>query len=96
MLYIVLFEDNPGKEELRQTHMAAHLAFLEASGNCAGAGPLFATDGTGRGGLWLIRADSAADVQAMVHADPFHDTGLRKSITILEWRQVFREGKRLR
>lgn len=90
-----MFEDNQGKEGLRQTHMQDHLAFLDSQAGVLAAGPLFGTDGTGHGGMWLIEAKSARDVEAMVRADPFHDTGLRKSMTILEWRQVVRDGQRL-
>lgn len=42
MLFCVTFQDNPGKEHLRQRHMAEHLAFLATQGAAIrGAGPLF-------------------------------------------------------
>ena len=93
MLFCVTFQDNPGKEHLRQRHMAEHLAFLATQGAAIrGAGPLF--DGTqGRGGMWLIEAATRADVQALVEQDPFWPTGLRREVTILEWRQVFCDGR---
>lgn len=95
MLYCVTFQDNPGQEHQRQKHMADHLAFLTTLGpQMIGAGPLF--DGSdGRGGMWLVEAESAADVQGLVEQDPFWPTGLRKSVEILEWRQVFRNGQRV-
>jgi len=94
MLFCVLFEDNSGKDHLRQQHMAQHLAFLASLGEqVEGAGPLF-REGEGHGGMWLVRADSAAGVQDLVEADPFWPTGLRKSVRILEWRQVFRHGEK--
>jgi uncharacterized protein YciI len=34
-------------------------------------------------------------VQALVESDPFYPTGLRKSIRILEWTQVFANGNKL-
>lgn len=92
MIFAVLFEDNQGKEALRQTHMPEHLAFLATQPGVLGAGPLFQTDGAGHGGMWLIEAKTAQQVAQMVRKDPFHDTGLRKTITILEWRQVVRDG----
>jgi uncharacterized protein YciI len=95
MIFAVIFEDNPGKEELRQMHMSKHLAFLETQTGVLGAGPMLSADGTGHGGMWLIEANSAKEVEEMVRNDPFHETGLRKSITILEWRQVVRDGQRL-
>lgn len=95
MLYAVLFEDNEGQDHLRQTHMQDHLAFLSANPAIQAAGPLFTPAGAGAGGMWLVSAPEAAVVAALTEADPFFPTGLRKSITILEWRQVFRDGQRL-
>jgi hypothetical protein len=34
-------------------------------------------------------------VQALVEADPFWPTGLRKSIQILEWTQVYVDGQKM-
>lgn len=95
MLFCVTFQDNQGKEHLRQKHMADHLTFLETVGaRMLGAGPLF--DGSeGHGGMWLLEAESAEAVQTLVEQDPFWPTGLRKSVAILEWRPVFREGRRV-
>lgn len=96
MIYIVLFEDADGKENLRQAHMAEHLAFLSANADkITAAGPLFAPDGTGQGGIWSVTAKDASEVDALVRSDPFYPTGLRKTCTVLEWRQVFRDGVRV-
>lgn len=96
MKYVVLFEDNPHGSSLRGKYMPAHLAFLEKhSGRVLAAGPLKADDGSGAGGLWLVEAADAAAVDALVKADPFWPTGLRKSVRILAWTQVFAEGRRL-
>ena len=83
MLYAVLFEDDPAKTGERRRHMPAHLAFLEREADrIRAAGPLL--DGeAGAGGLWLVEAD------------PFWPTGLRRSVRILAWRQVFSDGRRV-
>ena len=47
------------------------------------------------GGLWIIEADDAGQVQALVEADPFWPTGLRKSIQILEWTRVYADGRKM-
>jgi uncharacterized protein YciI len=94
MIYAVIFEDNQGMEHLRQLHMQDHLAFLSSQSGVLGAGPLFLPNGAGHGGMWSIEADGLEDVEAMLGSDPFHNTGLRKSISILEWRQVMRDGRR--
>ena len=47
------------------------------------------------GGLWLVEAESAEAVRRLCEADPFWPTGLRQDVRILEWRQVFADGRRL-
>lgn len=92
MKFIILFEDAAdAAPDLRQTHMAAHLAFLDRNGIGA-AGPLVDPDGKGRDGLWVLDAPDRAAVEALVRADPFWPTGLRAGYAILEWRQVFVAG----
>lgn len=96
MIYAVLFEDDASRGDQRQKHMAAHLAFLERNvSKVRAAGPLKdAASATPAGGLWLVEAGNAQEVRALVEADPFWPTGLRKSVRILEWTQVFAEGKK--
>jgi|TARA_B100000315_G_scaffold182361_2_gene171207 hypothetical protein len=43
----------------------------------------------------MVTADSPEAVQSLVEADPFWPTGLRKSVRILEWTQVFSNGDML-
>ena len=96
MKFLVLFEDAPdAPADLRQRHMGAHLDFLEAhAGSVAAAGPLHRADGTGAGGVWVVDADGAEAVEALIRADPFYPTGLRKSWQVLRWTQVFADGAR--
>ncbi len=91
MLFAVLFEDDPARADQRERHMQAHLAFLAAHrGAIRAAGPLVdAADGAPAGGLWLVTADDGDAARALVEADPFWPTGLRRSVRVLEWRQVF-------
>jgi len=96
MLFAVLFEDNPDLEvDPRARLMPAHLDFLERNApNIKAAGPHKDDAGAAAGGLWLVEAGSAAEVQALVEGDPFWPSGLRKSVRILAWTQVFAEGRR--
>ncbi|MBC8037561.1 MAG: hypothetical protein H7X89_10140 [Rhizobiales bacterium] len=89
-LYAVLFEDDDRHADKRPAHMEAHLAFLKKNAkSIVSAGPLMdAKQRTPAGGLWLVTADTAEQVDALVKADPFWPTGLRKSVRILEWKQV--------
>lgn len=97
MMFAVVFEDDPDKAEMRGRHMADHLAFLErCSERIKAAGPLAdGATGEAAGGLWLVEADDAHTVRDLVEADPFWPTGLRRSVRVLQWRQVFRDGQRL-
>lgn len=97
MLYLVMFTDRPDRAEARQRLMPEHLAFLERHcDRVRAAGPLAdANDGSPAGGAWLVDSGDRAGVERLVHEDPFWPTGLRQSVRILEWRQVFAEGRRL-
>ena len=97
MLYAVLVEDNSELGgDVPNLHMRAHLAFLERNATkIRAAGPLLSSTGQAEGGLWLVEANGLDDVDALVKEDPFWPTGLRRSLRILTWRQVFADGRRL-
>ncbi|WP_422025297.1 YciI family protein [Roseovarius sp.] len=96
MTYVILFEDAPDADpDIRRTHMARHLEFLERNADrIAAAGPLADPQGAGRDGLWIVTG-TMEEAERLVREDPFWPTGLRKSYAIIEWRQVFAGGKRL-
>jgi uncharacterized protein YciI len=96
MIYAVLFEDDASRADMRARHMPDHLSFLvRNAASIHAAGPLTDTaDDAPAGGLWLVEADTAQAVQALIEADPFWPTGLRKSVRVLAWTQVFADGKR--
>jgi uncharacterized protein len=95
--FIILFEDNPGLgADVRRKHMPEHLSFLERNAaKISAAGPLKTADGEGAGGLWIVDAADASEVERLIKEDPFFPTGLRKSFRILAWTQVFADGRRL-
>jgi len=96
MLFVVLFEDGAAGVDLRRRHLPDHLAFLERHAlQVRAAGPLSASDGQGAGGLWVVKAKDFREVEALIIADPLWPTGLRKSVRILLWTQVFADGRRL-
>ncbi|MFI4996036.1 MAG: YciI family protein [Hyphomicrobiales bacterium] len=96
MIYAVLFTDNAEHAEARQRLMPAHLDFLEQEKECIrAAGPLREADGGAAGGLWLVEAESREAVEELCRKDPLWSTGLRRSVRVLEWAQVFTDGRRL-
>jgi uncharacterized protein len=94
--FAVLFVDSAkGADAIRRQFMPAHLTFLELNAeSILAAGPLRAEDGGARGGLWIVKAASRAEVTKLVHEDPFWPTGLRHSVEILDWNRVFADGLR--
>jgi len=97
VLYVVLLEDEPSKADMRPKHQAEHVAYVEKLlGKLRSAGPLTDPKTNGpAGGIWIVEAGSPGEVQAMLEADPFYKAGLRKSIRILAWKQVFADGKKV-
>lgn len=97
MKFIILFQDATDADpDIRKTHMADHLDFLERnSEKIEAAGPLLDATGQGRDGLWIVEAGSKDEVDRLVHEDPFWPTGLRESYSIIEWKQVYADGARL-
>lgn len=97
MLFAVLFTDNPMHAEARQRLMSAHLDFLDRNGSSIrAAGPLRdAVGGEGAGGLWFVEAENAEAVHRLYTSDPLWPTGLRESVRVLAWSQVFANGRRL-
>jgi uncharacterized protein len=96
MLCAVLFTDNPARADARQRLMPDHLAFLDRNANrIHAAGPLQDESGAPAGGLWLVEADNTAAVKALYESDPLWPTGLRRTVRVLRWTQVFAEGKRI-
>ncbi len=97
MKYAILFEDDDAFAHMRPKFMAEHLQFLaDNSDRIEIAGPMKdAVSAEPAGGLWLVDADSAEQAQALIESDPFWPTGLRKTIRILEWTQVYAHGKKM-
>jgi uncharacterized protein YciI len=95
MLFAVLFEDNADRaEEVRRQHMQAHIGFLQRSAAMIkAAGPLRDSEGAPAGGLWVVEAIDREQVEQLVRDDPFWPTGLRRSVRVLAWLQVFADGQ---
>jgi uncharacterized protein YciI len=97
MKFVVLFGDDPdASADVRRKHMSEHLAFLERNSHQVNAaGPMKTPDGQAAGGIWIVDANDVREVDQLVKEDPFWPTGLRKSVRILAWSQVYADGKRL-
>jgi uncharacterized protein len=97
MIFAILFKDNEEYSSRRAEFMQKHLEFLQRhSNNIQAAGPLKdASSDEPAGGLWIAEAENLAEAQRLVEEDPFWPTGLRESVTVLQWTQVFANGEKL-
>ena len=91
MLFIARFVNNPDRLESLPQHYPAHVQWLkEHESVILVPGALRSEpDATPVGGLWIVRADSKADVEALFRTDPFWVQGLRQSYEILYWSKAF-------
>ena len=97
MLCTIHFHDNIDADpDIRPQYMAQHLAFLsENKAVIRAAGPLKEKDGTVKSGLWLVDVETVDQAWELVKADPFWPTGLRDTVEIKQWAQVFADGQAL-
>src|SRR5262249_61290625 len=96
MKFAVLFEDDPATgSDVRSKHMPAHLSFLEKHATTVlAAGPLKTSDGLGAGGLWLVEAGGAPEVEDLVEVGPFWPARLREWGRIFEVYECCADGRR--
>jgi hypothetical protein len=87
MLYAVRFHDRTDRLATRERCLAAHIAWLaERRDRVLVAGSLRPEPGSAPvGGLWIVEADSRADVEAIYATDPFWTEGLRERVEIFFW-----------
>jgi uncharacterized protein YciI len=94
-LFAVIFEDDPAKLSVREKLMGPHIAWLDKHqalvlvGGSLRAG----AEAAPVGGLWIVEAESAAEVEALYKTDPFWTEGLRAKATVREWRKAFPDRK---
>lgn len=82
-LFAVRCIDAAGSGPIRQQHLAAHLAHVEAQmARYRIAGPIKNADGVNIGSLLVIEAADADDARAFIMADPYGRTGVWASVEI--------------
>lgn len=83
MLAIIWAEDVDDSAELRRSHLAAHLAYIETNmALIRVAGPWLGDDGAMLGSMYLIEADSLAAAQAWIAADPYTAAGVWRNCSV--------------
>jgi uncharacterized protein len=91
MLFILRFTNNPDRVNLLSKYYPAHVEWLKERDSVILVPGAIRTeaDGTPIGGLWIVRADSKAEVEALFKTDPFWVNGLRQGYEILFWSKAF-------
>jgi uncharacterized protein YciI len=91
MLFVVRFTNNPDRLGLLSQYYPAHLQWLkEHSSAVLVPGALRSEpDAPPVGGLWIVQADSKAEVEALFQTDPFWAQGLRQGFEIFYWHKAF-------
>src|SRR5262249_30882988 len=91
MLFVAKFTNNPEKAAQIAQAYPAHVQWLkEHEANILVPGALRAEpDAPPVGGLWIIRAESKAEVESLFRTDPFWAQGLRLGYEIFYWSKAF-------
>ena len=91
MLYILRFFDKPDQSAIRQEFFPAHVQWLDANrAKVLVPGALRqAADDKAVGGLWLVEAESVAEIEKLFQTDPFWANGLRERYEIFRWVKAF-------
>jgi len=82
--FLIYAEDKAGSLHIRQNARADHLAWLKAPSDVKllSAGPWLDNEGTMRGSLVIVEADSQDVVENWLSHDPYRLAGLTKNVTI--------------
>ncbi|MGI1662209.1 YciI family protein [Palleronia sp. KMU-117] len=88
MLYALIALDKPGALPIRQENRAAHLAYIDATGCVAQAGPFLNDAGEMVGSLIILDLPDMAAAEAWAAGDPYGKAGLFDSVTIRPWKRV--------
>ncbi|MDH3687753.1 MAG: YciI family protein [Myxococcales bacterium] len=94
-LFVFIGRDRAGAAELRQELRPAHLEHLgplSAAGRVRFGGPLRDEDGTPRGSVIVLEADSTDAARALCDRDPYVVGGLFETTEVFETLQVFPEA----
>jgi uncharacterized protein YciI len=97
MYYLILCDDKPGCESIRNELRPKRIQWLEHNiGKLLAAGGK--VDGENRhvtGGLMIVEADSLEAAEQFAREDPFEAAGLYRNLEVVRWRKVFFDRVRI-
>ena len=91
MLFIVQFDDDATKLDIRAKYLPAHIQFLDSvKERVLVPGSLREIPGDRPvGGLWIVDAADEPAVKDLFKDDPFWVNGLRAAVRIYRWNKAF-------
>jgi uncharacterized protein YciI len=91
MLFILRFMNKPDRANLISHYYPAHVEWLRERESVILVPGALRTeaDSAPVGGLWIVRADTKAEVEKLFQTDPFWVNGLRQSYEIFVWSKAF-------
>ena|SRR6185503_5047892 len=95
MLFILRFTNNPERVHLVPQLYPAHVEWLKERESTILVPGAIRTDPEAPpvGGLWIVNAESKAEVEQLFKTDPFWVQGLRQGYEILYWSKAFPDKK---
>lgn len=88
-MYVALIaRDKPGALDIRKANRADHLAYIEATGIVAQAGPLLDDAGEMCGSLVILEVADMAAAEGWAANDPYAKAGLFSGVELIEWKKV--------
>ena len=89
MLWVIICEDNPNSDPVRQENLQIHRDYLQSQkGILVLAGATQTDDcSTPTGSCFVVNVDGRDKAQAFIDGDPFRKAGVFKSITIRRMRK---------
>jgi len=88
MLVALIAKDKPGALQTRKDNREAHLAYIEATGVVAQAGPLLDDAGEMAGSLVILDVADMDAARAWADGDPYAKAGLFDSVELTAWKKV--------
>ena len=88
MLIALIAHDKPGALALRIENRQAQLAYIEATGVVAQAGPLLDAQGQMAGSLVVLDVPDMAAAQSWAANDPYAQAGLFADVQLHAWKRV--------
>ena len=87
MLIALIARDKKGALEIRKANRDNHLAYIDATGVVAQAGPLI-ENGDMAGSLVILDVADMAAAEDWAANDPYAKAGLFDTVELIEWKKV--------